>query len=167
MSSLILLKPATNLLLYSFTFGGAAFYSFVASPIAFKVLQKDQFSTLQHNVFPLFFKMQSIAPLLLTATAPFNLTAGPITALTVASVTGLMNLFWLLPWNQRLKLERRKLAEKLKGEENAKALEEQDAPLQREFGKAHGLSMLVNVGHIASLLVYGVFLTKGLFFLVP
>ncbi|AET38318.1 Tmh18p Ecym_2605 [Eremothecium cymbalariae DBVPG len=153
-----LLKPAFHLLFYSFSFGGSTFYSYVASPIAYKALDIDSFSTLQQNVFPLFFKFQTAYPLILAATGPVALTSGAMTSLATASVTGAVNSFWLLPWTQRIKKERKALAEKSSGDE----LEARDAPLRKEFGKAHGLSLLFNMIHVISMASYGVILSKSL-----
>ncbi|SCU96704.1 LAMI_0F07448g1_1 [Lachancea mirantina] len=157
------LKPTAHLLFFSFVFGGTAFYSYVASPIAFKTLDKDAFSKLQHSVFPYFFQMQSFAPVILGATAPLALRWGPFTSLAVASTSGLVNYLWLLPWTQKVKSERRKLANEVSGEE----LERRDASLRKEFGKSHGLSLLFNMTNVLAMTVYGFFLARGLVRYVP
>ncbi|KAM3161890.1 hypothetical protein ACU8KH_04006 [Lachancea thermotolerans] len=162
-SSVYYLKPTFNLLFYSFVFGGSTFYSYVASPLAFKHLERESFSKLQHVVFPYFFQMHSISPLILGLTAPMPLQAGPLISLITASLSGCLNLFWLLPWTRRVKEERQKVAKELSGEE----LEAKDAPLRKEFGKSHGMSLLFNLTHVVGLAAYGFYLAKGLIRYVP
>ncbi|SCU82143.1 LADA_0C03268g1_1 [Lachancea dasiensis] len=157
------LKPTFNLLFYSFAFGGTAFYSYVASPLAFKHLNRESFSELQKVVFPYFFQMHAVSPLILGLTAPMPLQTGPLVSLVSASVSGCLNLFWLLPWTRRVKEERQALAQTLQGDE----LEAQDAPLRKEFGKSHGLSLLFNMTHVIGMFAYGCFLARGLIRFVP
>lgn len=146
-------------------FGGSTFYSYVASPIAFKVLARDQFSSLQSKVFPGFFAMQGVSPILLALTSPMTLAMAPAVALSAASVSGLINLFWLLPWNRKVKEQRLIVKEKYK--DDPEQLEKVDAPLRKEFGKSHGISLLFNLTNMVSMLVYGVYLSKGLLPFIP
>ncbi|CAI1778823.1 hypothetical protein SEUBUCD646_0P03660 [Saccharomyces eubayanus] len=146
-----------------FRFGGTTFYSYVAAPIAFKVLEKEQFSALQNKIFPYFFQMQAASPVILALTAPIALTAAPLTSLVVASVSGLTNLFWLLPWTHRVKELRKDVAKKYTGDE----LEAKDSVLRKEFGKSHGLSLLFNLSNVCGMLAYGVCLSRGLLRKIP
>lgn len=107
--------------------------------------------------------MQSFSPLILGLTAPMPLQMGPLVSLAAASVSGCLNLFWLLPWTQRVKEQRRKVQQELSGEE----LEARDGPLRKEFGKSHGLSLLFNLTNVIGMLAYGCFLSKGLLKYVP
>ncbi|SCU97189.1 LAFA_0G10242g1_1 [Lachancea sp. 'fantastica'] len=157
------LKPTFNLIVYSFAFGGTTFYSYVASPLAFKHLPRESFSELQNKVFPIFFQLQAFSPLLLGLTAPMPLQAGSLVALASASLSGCLNLFWLLPWTRRVKEARHRLADTLQGEE----LEAQDQPLRKEFGKSHGLSLFFHTTNVVAMLAYGVLLTRGLIRYVP
>lgn len=86
-----------------------------------------------------------------------------MSVLTAASACGLANLCWLLPWTRRVKEERKALSSRLHGDE----LESNDAPLRKEFGKSHGLSLLFNMGNAACMLAYGVYLCRGLLKYVP
>ncbi|CAI4053697.1 hypothetical protein N7582_005788 [Saccharomyces uvarum] len=158
-----LAKTTAHLLFYSFVFGGTTFYSYVAAPIAFKVLEKDQFSALQNKIFPYFFRMQAASPVILALTAPIALTTAPLTSLVVASVSGLTNLFWLLPWTHRVKELRKDAAKKYSGDE----LEAKDSVLRKEFGKSHGLSLLFNLSNVCGMLAYGVCLSGGLLRKIP
>ena len=107
--------------------------------------------------------MQGFSPMLLALTAPMPLTMAPAIALSAASVSGLINLFWLLPWNRKVKEQRWAIAEQYKND--PAKLEQYDAPLRKEFGKSHGISLLFNVSHVASILVYGVYLSKCLHYI--
>ncbi|CCD22645.1 Tmh18p NDAI_0A04900 [Naumovozyma dairenensis CBS 421] len=161
------IKATSHLLFYSFAFGGTTFYSYFASPIAFKVLEREQFSKLQNNIFPYFFQLEAISPLILALTSPFSLTQGPIITLTMATLSGLTNLCWLLPWTRSIKEERKDIAENFKIDKDLKKFEKLDAPLKKEFGKSHGLSLLMNMTHTLSLLAYGVLFSRGIFKYVP
>ena len=158
-------KATSHLLFYAFAFGGTSFYSYVASPVAFKVLERDQFSTLQNHMFPMFFKLQSVSPVVLGLTAPFALSSWALSSLAVASLGGLTNLLWLMPWTRRIKEQRWEVKEKYK--DDAEKLEELDAPLRKEFGKSHGLSLLFNVTHITGLLAYGIILSRNIARYIP
>lgn len=114
-------------------------------------------------MFPYFFQMQSVSPIILALTAPFTLHGAPLAALATASISGLSNLCWLLPWTRRVKEERKGLAARLSGEE----LEAYDAPLRKEFGKSHGLSLLLNLANVCGMFAYGVYMCKGLIKYVP
>lgn len=149
--------------LFSKRFGGTTFYSYVASPIAFKKLEREQFSILQHNIFPMFFQMQAISPVILGLTAPIALTTGAIASLVTASVSGALNYLVLLPVTRGIKEERKKIANELSGEE----LELKDAPLRKSFGQSHGLSLLLNMTNVLGTLAYGIYLSKGVFKYIP
>ncbi|KAH3902920.1 uncharacterized protein SCODWIG_03206 [Saccharomycodes ludwigii] len=153
-------KPTTHILLYSFLFGGVTFYSYFASPIAFKTLERKQFSILQHKVFPGFFTFQTLIPIALYLTYPLPISTAGNTIkalLSIASITGLANLAWISPWCQEIKEKRSKV-------EEASA---EDLALRKEFGKAHGLSLLFNLSHAVSLLAYGVLFTRKVFKYIP
>lgn len=127
------------------------------------MLEKEQFSALQNKIFPYFFQMQAASPVILALTAPIALTAAPLTSLVVASVSGLTNLFWLLPWTHRVKELRKDVAKKYSGDE----LEAKDSVLRKEFGKSHGLSLLFNLLNVCGMLAYGVCLSRGLLRKIP
>lgn len=62
-----------------------------------------------------------------------------------------------------MKEDRQKIAKELSGEE----LEAKDAPLRKEFGKSHGMSLLFNMTHFVGLAAYGYYLARGLLRYVP
>ncbi|EGW32473.1 uncharacterized protein SPAPADRAFT_138963 [Spathaspora passalidarum NRRL Y-27907] len=155
-------KVPYHFLLYSFTFGGTAFYSWVVSPIVFKRLPLEEFSNLQNHVFPCYFGVQTFAPIVLGLTTPLKFCPFTGGLLAVSAVGGLINLVGLLPVCRGLKEKKNKLiADKQdKGPDGQPTAE--FTALSKKFGAYHGLSMLVNVISILSLGVYGTALAKGL-----
>lgn len=158
-------KAPYHFLLYSIIFGGSTFHSFILSPIAFKNLSRAEFSNLQNKVFPIYFLGQALSPLLLGLTTPLRLCPFTIGLLAFSSATGMINYFVLLPWckqikDQRNKLVSDKLHETIEGGESKPT--EEMIRLNKQFGKYHGISSLVNLLSIFSLGVYGVVLSKRL-----
>ncbi|CCE64933.1 hypothetical protein TPHA_0J01110 [Tetrapisispora phaffii CBS 4417] len=155
-----LFKPTAHLLFYSFAFGGTLFYSKVASIVAYRTLEREQFSELQNHMFPQLFRLETLAPIILAFTAPYNVQPGAYHCLIAAFASGLINLVALLPWAKKVKLERKELAKKFEGEE----LEKKDAPLKKSFGKVHLASVILNTVHIILMGTYGYCLTKALYY---
>lgn len=152
-----------HVLLFSFTWGGASFYSFVASPIAFKHLPREEFGRLQNQIFPFFFLGQTVTPLLLGLTSPFVLSKAAIAALSVSALGGAANYFWLLPVCQKLKEQRLKLVADKAHETlvDGKAVPTAEYErLTKQFGKYHGISLLANTVSIVLLGIYGILLAK-------
>ncbi|RLV93367.1 putative mitochondrial outer membrane protein [Spathaspora sp. JA1] len=151
-----------HFLLYSFTFGGTAFYSWVVSPIVFKRLPREEFSNLQSHVFPCYFGVQTFAPAVLALISPLKFCPFTGGLLAASAIGGLINLVGLLPVCKTLKEKKNKLiADKQdKGADGEPS--EEFAAVTKKFGCYHGVSMLVNVVSIASLGVYGLALAKGL-----
>ncbi|EOA90083.1 hypothetical protein ACJQWK_07654 [Exserohilum turcicum] len=77
MSSLATFKnPSTyHLLSYGTLLGSTLFQSFVSGVIAFRVLPRPQFSTLQKHTFPIFFGLQTVAPIAMFLTYPRGATS--------------------------------------------------------------------------------------------
>lgn len=150
-----------HLFIYSIAFGGASFYSFIASPIAIKVLEKDQFGKLQNKVFPLYFLGQTLAPILLAATTPINLCPFTSSLLVLSSIASAVNFCYLLPKCRDLKEDKLELIAKqldvIDGVET-----EEFKNVKKLFGRHHGISMLANLISIATLGVYGMVLSKRL-----
>lgn len=155
-------KSAVHLLLYSVAFGGGIMHSYIVSPIAFKYLKREEFSNLQNKVFPLYFIGQAALPLLLGLTSPLApKCAGPI--LAVSAVAGALNYFWLLPVCKNIKEERNKLVAEKKHEQivDGEVVPSAElARLNKEFGKYHGFSSIFNLVSLATLGVYGFYLSK-------
>jgi len=60
--------------------GGTIFQTFMGGPIAFTVLPRPQFSTLQQAIFPPFFALQTALPVILALTWPGEKTASVVGA---------------------------------------------------------------------------------------
>lgn len=153
-----MLKSLAHLLTYSVAFGGTSLYSYWISPVAFRTLERQQFSILQNKVFPHFFLLQTVSPVVLGLLSPLQ---GPrmIASLAVASLSGAVNRFGLLHKVQVVKEKRLALKEGLdSGRINQVDFETRDAPLRKQFGMFHGLSLLFNLTYHIGLLYYGVLL---------
>lgn len=146
---------AIHLFVYSIGFGGSLFYSYVASPIAFKKLQRDQFGILQSNVFPIYFLGQTIIPSILFVTSPNHLTKLGIWSLAISTLGGLSNILVLSPICHRIKDARSELVDK--GLDTIDGVQtEEYKKLTKQFGMYHGLSLLANLASILGLGVYGI-----------
>lgn len=151
----MMIKALAHLFTYSIAFGGTSLYSYWISPIAFRTLEKQQFSILQNKVFPNFFLFQSVSPLLIGLLSPLQ---GPkmISGLLAASVCGVVNRFGLLNRVQDIKQERFILKDDLQNGKITQAeFNSKDEPLRKQFGKYHGLSLLFNLGYHIGLVYYG------------
>lgn len=118
----------------------------------FKLLDKDSFSLMQSNTFKQFFILQNVASVILPFLAlKTNLPIGKAGyyASGVCFVSSLANLAWLQPLCQDIKDQRKKLD--LNDKEDAL----KDDKLRKQFGKFHGLSLLMNVVYSLGLLTYG------------
>lgn len=153
-----------HILLFSLTFGGGFFHSFIVSPIAFKHLEREQFGKLQNKIFPFFFLGQTLSPIVLALTSPITLTRVAIGLLSVSAVSGAANYFWLLPLCKKLKEDRVQLIAENRHEIVEDGVTHATAEFERatkQFGKYHGISTLVNMVSIATIGAYGVVLSKG------
>ncbi|KAK6455518.1 uncharacterized protein RJT20DRAFT_128774 [Scheffersomyces xylosifermentans] len=151
-----------HFLFYSVVFGGTSFYSYVVSPIVFKKLPREQFSSLQTTVFPYYFLTQSVAPIVLALTSPLKLCPFTIGLFAASSLGGLVNYLFLLPRTHAIKEKRDKLhAEKADKTESGEHTEEY-ASLTKQFGAYHGSSLLANLVSVATLGFYGLLLAKRL-----
>lgn len=154
-------KAPYHLLAYSIAFGGSAFYSYFASPIAFKVLKREEFGILQNSIFPAYFLGQTIAPIILALTTPGKLCPFTGTLFALSALGGAINYFYLMPVCRKIKEERLALINNqldiVDGEETAEYKR-----LTKQFGMHHGLSLLANLVSVATLGVYGLVLAKRL-----
>lgn len=150
-----------HLFLYSIAFGGSAFYSYFASPIAFKVLSREEFGKLQNNVFPKYFLGQTLAPGLLALTTPLTLCPFTGSLLAVSSLCSALNYFYLLPKCRTIKDKRQKLVEDKLDTVDGEPTEAYKQ-MTKQFGMFHGISLLANLGSILTLGIYGLVLSRRL-----
>ncbi|TPX12059.1 uncharacterized protein E0L32_007174 [Thyridium curvatum] len=179
--SSILLSPAPyHIISYGTLLGTTFFHSFVNGFVQFRVLTRPQFSAVQTKIFPIYFSMQSVIPAILILTFPgTSRTLGNLTG--VAGVldpsnrwsalaplatmlgTGLVNLLVLLPATQRVMAARRD-QEKKDGKKSwdPPPHSQEMAALNKNFGKLHGISSLLNLSNFIAALIYGVTLSARL-----
>lgn len=153
-------KAPYHFLFYSLSFGGAAFYSFIVSPLVFRELPREEFSNLQTKVFPTYFLGQTAAPLILGLLSPAKVCPFTAGLLALSTVAGGLNYFILLGKCKSIKEQRTKLvADKLDKDSNGEFTPEYQA-ITKQFGIYHGVSSLLNIVSIASLGVYGLVFAK-------
>ncbi|KAF1833463.1 hypothetical protein BDW02DRAFT_380338 [Decorospora gaudefroyi] len=175
-------NPATyHLLSYGTLLGSTLFQSFVSGVVAFRVLPRAQFSTLQKHTFPVYFTLQTLTPLVMLITYPRGasslfpsfLTSTPLTATrtdTMSSwligtmlVTALVNWVYIGPKTTEV-MGLRKHQETRDGKKSydagphSKEMEE----LNRRFGVLHGVSSLVNMVGLGAMVWYGGVLGEGI-----
>lgn len=150
-----------HLFSWAFIWGGSGYYSYVASPIAFKNLSRPEFGKLQNKIFPHFFLGQTVAPILIGLTAPYSLTTGALITLGVAVIGGATNFFYLLPVCKDLKDQRFEL------EESGLTESDQHKEITKKFGLYHTASLAFNAINFVALTTYGFILTKNLVRYIP
>ncbi|KAH8166180.1 hypothetical protein CIB48_g2072 [Xylaria polymorpha] len=172
----LLFSPAPyHVLSYGALLGTQFFHTFINSITSFKVLERPQFGILQRAVFPAYFGIQTVAPVVLALTYPGG--AGRVAAvpqgisgvlhpvnrwgvlvpLTAAFVTGLANLVYFLPETNKVTAQRRQQEIKDGKASGDKGLLSKDMKaLNKKFGKIHGYSSLFNLVTFIATVVYGV-----------
>ncbi|RHZ68143.1 DUF4149 domain-containing protein [Aspergillus thermomutatus] len=150
--------------------------TFIGGIIAFRVLPRPQFSTLQTATFPVYFTLQSALPVVVALTsskgaqlngisgllAPEN-RFGTLLPLATVAVAGLINQVILRPLTVRTMKERKhqETRDGKKSYDPAPHSKEMMA-LNKKFGRLHGLSSLVNMVSLAATIYYGAVLSKRL-----
>lgn len=151
-----------HLLLYSVLYGATTYQSFYSGIVAFRALSYESFATLQHAIFPKYFGFQTVASAALLLSTPFAATTLSYTALGIPLATALINSLYLGPASNRLIKQRLAQAEaEGKSHKDPNASPEMKR-MNKQFGKLHGISVLLNLVLWISLGVYGVQLTEGL-----
>ncbi|KAI0528067.1 hypothetical protein F5B22DRAFT_17902 [Xylaria bambusicola] len=175
----LLFSPAPyHVLSYGALLGTQFFHTFLNSIISFKVLQRPQFAILQRAVFPAYFGIQTVAPVVLALTYPGGagrLAAlpqgisgvlhpanrwGVLAPLTAAFVTGLANWAYFLPETNKITAQRREQEVKDGKQSWEKTTHSKDMKaLNKKFAKIHGYSSLFNLVTFIATVVYGVHLS--------
>ncbi|GMM33755.1 Tmh18 protein [Saccharomycopsis crataegensis] len=168
-----------HLFIYSLAFGTNIFHSYINAPILFKNLKREDFSHVTNLILPKYFLAEAIVPLGLYLTSPVlydpRLRKFSIILLGASSAFQFLNYFWLLPTVQKLKTSKLKLEAQLTAviEENGdnsdevKELKGELQHMSKQFGKYHGMSLLLNMANTISLTGYGFVLTNGLLRFIP
>lgn len=180
MAGSILLSPAPyHIISYGTLLGTTFFHSFINGFTQIKVLPRSQFAAVQNKLFPVYFSMQSVIPVILALTypggGPYGTRAGIVglldptnrwtfvVPLVAMAATGLANLLILLPATQKC-MEARKAQEEKDGKKSydSPPHSEEMMALKKQFGKLHGISSLLNLTTYVATLVYGVSLSARL-----
>ncbi|KAL9042395.1 MAG: hypothetical protein Q9214_003793 [Letrouitia sp. 1 TL-2023] len=178
LSVLLTLAPY-HLISYGTLLGSSIYQSFVGGIIAFRVLPRPQFSTLQSAIFPVYFSMQTALPVLLALTYPGTKTSrsgsglpGVLTAqnrytvfapLAIPLTINAANLFYISPQTTKTMKQR-------KHQETRDGKKSYDPPphskemqrLNKTFRRLHGASALLNLASLGAILWYGVVLAERL-----
>ncbi|KAL6709378.1 hypothetical protein ACN47E_001785 [Coniothyrium glycines] len=174
MSSLSAFKTPVpyHLLSYGTLLGSTLFQSFVSGIVAYRVLPRPQFSTLQRHTFPVYFALQSVLPLSLLATYPAGasrllpfLSRTPVlqtardhlSAWLIGTMfgTALLNWVYVGPETTRV-MGLRKHQETRDGKKSYDAGPQSEAmqKLNKQFGALHGVSTIVNLVGLGAMVWY-------------
>lgn len=148
--------------------------TFVGGVVAYKALPRPMFSQLQQRIFPIYFTLQSVLPVLVLATHPsasissllspaspsFNSTTVPLLLVLASS---LLNLAVVGPATTRTMRERKKQESK-EGKRYFDEGPKSDAmkKLNSKFGRIHGVSSLLGLVGFGAAAAYGVVLGSSL-----
>jgi len=139
---------------FIFWYGTLLYFTFVQAPVLFKTLPLRQFGEVQSRLFPVYYWIAYVCGTLLVATFPFlhplkNASGREFVRMAALCLMLLVSLgqgFWAGPQASRLRLERQA------AEDSGDAA--QATLLSKAFGKAHGISSLMNLVVIIAGTVY-------------
>ena len=162
---------------YGTLLGTQIFNSFIAGIVSFAALPRPQFASLQSKLFPVYFSMQTALPVVLAVTYPGDsLTSSSISGvldlstrysvlapIVTMGICGAANLLVIGPATTKCMRER-------KHQETRDGKKSYDAGphspemqrLNKQFGKLHGASSIVNLISVIATIVYGVTLGNRL-----
>ncbi|KAF2125887.1 hypothetical protein P153DRAFT_259968, partial [Dothidotthia symphoricarpi CBS 119687] len=182
-------SPTTyHLLSYGTLLGSTLFQSFVSGIVAFRVLPRPQFSTLQKHTFPVYFTLQTITPIVMLLTHPsgprrllstlplLNSLVSPSASVLASSkdslsawliatmaITGLLNWVYVGPkTTQVMGLRKHQETRDGKKSYDAGPHSKEMQALNKQFGVLHGVSSLVNLVGLVGMVWYGAVLGDGL-----
>jgi hypothetical protein len=143
-----------HFLAFTFWYGTLLYFTFIQAPILFKTLPRQTFGEVQSHLFPAYYWISYICGTLLVVTyhllhplknyVPQDCVK--MTALCLMLLFSLGQGLWIGPKVAALRVERQ-AAEDVKDQAKADNL-------SKEFGKAHGISSLLNLVVIVSGTVY-------------
>ncbi|KAF2455775.1 hypothetical protein BDY21DRAFT_372921 [Lineolata rhizophorae] len=164
-----------HLLSYGTLLGTTFFQSFIGGTTAFRVLPRHAFSTLQSNIFPIYFGMQTVLPVAMALTYPDAAGRGIaglfeadtrwsalVPTLTML-VTGAANWVVVGPATTGVMKER-------KHQETRDGKKSYDPgphspemqKLNKKFMRLHGVSSLLNLSGLLAMIWYGIALSERL-----
>ena len=149
-----------HLFAFTFWYGTLLYFTLIQAPLLFKALPRPLFGEVQSHLFPAYYLISYLCGALLVVTYhllhPLKNYVGQdcvkITALCLMLLLSLGQGLWIGPQVARLRVERQ-------AAEDAKDATQTEL-LAKEFGRAHGISSLLNLAVIVSGTVYFVYLFK-------
>ena len=149
-----------NLFTFVFWYGTLLFFTFIQAPVLFKTLPRPLFGEVQSHLFPVYYLISYICGTLLVVTyhllhplknyVPQDCVK--ITSLCLMLLFSLGQGLWIGPKVSQIRVERQ-AAEEAKDQLRVDTL-------SVEFGKAHGISSLLNLVVIISSTVYFFYLFR-------
>ncbi|KAJ4335808.1 hypothetical protein N0V95_008802 [Ascochyta clinopodiicola] len=183
MASYSFKNPATyHLLSYGTLLGSTLFQSFIAGVVAFKVLPRPQFSTLQKHTFPVYFTLQTITPLAMLFTYPSGasrlvpyLSSTPVLQsatdklnvwlISTMLVTAVANLVYVGPkTTDIMKIRKHQETRDGKAAYDKGPHSPEMQALNRQFSILHSISSITNLVGLGAMIWYGAVLGAGLSF---
>ncbi|RMD40838.1 hypothetical protein DV735_g4310, partial [Chaetothyriales sp. CBS 134920] len=179
--ALLLSAAPYHLLSYGTLLGSEVFQTFIGGIVAFRTIPRPQFVTLQTALFPIYFSIQTVVPVILALTYPTERTAistipagihgvldpqnrvRVLTPLAIILVSAATNKFYLQ--NQVVKTsQERKHQETRDGKQSHDPPAQSEAlkALNRKFAALHGASSLVNLIALMATIWYGFTLAERL-----
>jgi|SRR5581483_6725898 len=159
-----------NFFTFIFWYGTLLYFTLVQAPVLFKTLPRPFFGEVQSKLFPPYYLISYICGTLLVITyhllhplknyVPQDCVR--ITALCLMLLFSLFQGLWIGPKVSSLRLERQ-AAEETYQKTNAPTDQDRINALSQEFGKAHGISSLINLAVILSGLVYSIYWFKEIY----
>ncbi len=149
-----------HLFTFSFWYGTLLYFTFIQAPVLFKTLPRQLFGEIQSHLFPAYYLISYVCGTLLVVTYHLlhplknyvSQDCVKITALCLMLLFSLGQGLWIGPKVSQLRIERQ-------AAEEAKDQPKVDA-LSGQFGKAHGISSLLNLAVIISGTVYFFYLFR-------
>ena len=158
-----------NLFTFIFWYGTLLYFTLIQAPILVKALPRELFGKVQNILFPTYYLISYICGSLMVVTyhllhplknyVPQDCVR--ITALCLMLLFSLFQGLWIGPKVSSIRLERQ-AAEETFQKTNAPADQDKVNALSKEFGKAHGISLLFNLLVLIAGFVYLVYWFKEL-----
>ncbi|WEW60565.1 hypothetical protein PRK78_006052 [Emydomyces testavorans] len=163
-----------HIISYGTLLGTQAYQTFVGGIVAYISLPRAQFATLQGSIFPIYFGLQTIFPLVVAATYPGEKLLGhtgpssisgvladghgvsTLLPLTITFVSGLANVLVFEPATSKI-VKERKRQESIDGKKyyDPGPHSKEMMKLNKSFGRVHGISTIINFVGLAATLYYG------------
>lgn len=156
-----------NLFTFIFWYGTLLYFTLIQAPVLFKTLPRALFGEVQSKLFPTYYLISYICGGVMVITyhllhplknyVPQDCVR--ITALCLMLLFSLVQGLWIGPKVASLRLERQ-TAEETYQKTNDPADQDKVNALSKEFGKAHGISSLVNLLVLIAGFVYLIYWFK-------